>query len=96
MDDILKDEFNSELEMIVNRCIKEVYRPTFFINMARETDYYRAAKKVVSSSRIPDGFIKLLEADRLDLSVENLVIQSKYKNIFTQKEIDTCKRRLGK
>lgn len=39
-------------------------------------------------------FKTLYNKNRLDLSVEHFVIQPKYKELFTEEEIETCINRL--
>lgn len=51
-------------------------------------------KKLICKNGGTVGFEKLYECKRLDLSVEALVYQDKYKELFTEEEITMCKERL--
>lgn len=88
----LKNDFEKETIKLVEKIKKEVYTPTRFITMASESSYYEATKKVISKSEYTEGYIKLLDAGRLDLAVENLVKNKKYKPLFTETEIKWCNR----
>jgi hypothetical protein len=41
-------------------------------------------------------FIVLLEKGRLDLSMENLILEEKWSSLFRDEEIGIAKRRLGR
>ena len=41
-----------------------------------------------------DGFAKLWELGRLDLSVEALVLKDEYKELFSDQEREACRSRL--
>lgn len=91
--DLIKG-FEQQLEKNINEVIDKIYRPQYFLNMVNELGYYQAAKKIASDKSISDGFTKLALKQRLDLSVESLVVDPKYDRIFTSEEIDNCKRKL--
>lgn len=91
----LKLDFEEDAAKLVGKIKKEVYNPIRFINMAAESNYYIATKKVILNKIPTDGFIKLLEAGRKDLAIENLVIDVKYKTLFTEEEIHYCKSLLN-
>ncbi len=43
-----------------------------------------------------DGFTTLMLNDRLDLTVESLIVSEKYKEFFSDNEINNCLKKLGK
>ncbi|WP_299743191.1 hypothetical protein [Devosia sp.] len=45
---------------------------------------------------ISDGFVRLLELHRLDLSVEALALEDRWAGLFTPAELTSCRRRVGK
>lgn len=90
----LIQDFEQQLEKNMNEVIEKIYRPQYFLNMVNELGYYQAAKKIASDKGISDGFTKLALKQRLDLSIESLVVDPKYSRIFTTEEIDNCRRKL--
>ncbi|AWK52113.1 hypothetical protein DIC82_14330 [Clostridium beijerinckii] len=54
----------------------------------------KTAKKLISKNSGTDGFVRLWESHRLDLSVEVWVLKNKYKEIFTDEERKMCRDRL--
>ncbi|PKH49533.1 hypothetical protein CXF68_01985 [Tenacibaculum sp. Bg11-29] len=96
IDEELKNEFERNLSYKVQLCIKDVYRPQYLINLAAEEGYYIAAKKLITKPENTEGFTKLLLEGRVDLSIENLVVQPEYTLLFSKEEIRMCKQRLGR
>ena len=78
----------------MNEVIDKIYRPQYFLNMVNEFGYYQAAKKIASDKNISDGFTNLALKNRLDLSIESLVVEPKYDRIFTSEEIDNLKEKI--
>lgn len=70
------------------------YRPTRFREMILSEGGLKTAKKLISKNSGTDGFVRLWECKRLDLSVEALVLNEKYKELFTEEERTMCKDRL--
>ena len=70
------------------------YRPTYFLQMVTERGGLGAARALLSGI-VSDGFSKLLELGRLDLTVEALVTQEPWRGLFTEDELASAKKRLG-
>jgi len=51
-------------------------------------------KKMKSVSEQTKGFRALIDAGRTDLSVESIILQPQFRNLFTEEEINEAKRRL--
>lgn len=58
------------------------YRPTYFLGMLETVGGYRTALKLLSANDVSEGFVKLWEYQRLDLSVEALVVESEWRQAF--------------
>lgn len=54
----------------------------------------RMLRKKLENAAEQKGFRALIEAGRLDLSLENLVLQPRFRHLFTKKELAEAKRRL--
>jgi hypothetical protein len=52
------------------------------------------AQRLLASTEVSSGFAAPYERDRLDLTVEALVIQSKFASLFTEEELDIARQRL--
>ena len=72
------------------------YKAAGFFQMIQNDGAIITAKEIVNKTELTEGFMKLAECNRLDLSVEALIIQEKYKELFTPKERKICISRLKK
>ena len=91
----LKDEFQRDIWKSYYDTRNETgYNPEYFRQMLEELGGLETAKRLLSSEKLADGFTKLWELRRLDLTVEALVIQDRYKELFTEQELETAKTRL--
>ena len=52
------------------------------------------AQRLLASTEVSSGFAAMYERDRLDLTVEALVIQPKFASLFTDEELDIARQRL--
>lgn len=57
-------------------------------------DAVRTAKRILSGSRLSDGFSQLLAHNALQLSLEALVIDKRYTALFTDEEANEALSRL--
>ena len=91
----LKREFQKDMFRIYTEASELGYNPTRFLQMVHEHGGVETAKRLLSTDDfIQDGIKRLWELGRLDLSVEWLVLQDKYKDLFTEQELEIAKRRL--
>lgn len=70
------------------------YTPTRFLQMVNEYGGIQAAKKLLATSGGESGFLILWQKERLDLSMEALVLKPEYHELFTQTELDEARKRL--
>jgi hypothetical protein len=82
---------------IYKRAKKEAnYNANRFLQMISEPGGgYAAAKKLIVQDGGSDGFTNLWGLQRLDLTVEAVVIKEEYSSLFTPNEIELCKKRLS-
>src|SRR2546426_2865655 len=77
------------------RCKQDFgYNPTYWLRMVHDYGAVDAAKRLLQSPRASDGFTRLWEEGRLDLSVEFFVLLPKYEPLFSPDERAEAKRRL--
>lgn len=72
------------------------YRPSVFFRMLTEQGAIQTAKQLINAPRPSDGYTRLWELKRLDLSVEALVHNNaEWHVLFTQDELRRCRKRLS-
>ena len=80
---------------IYERATKECsYRPTYFLRMVQDRGGFETARKLLNASRVSEGFTTLWEKGRLDLSVEAVVLQAPWRDLFTSEELAIAEKRL--
>lgn len=93
--EILEKEFHNAMlgiyELARDACD---YMPVRFLQMVNEYGGLRTAQRLLAKDEIQTGLATLWECHRLDLSMEALVIDSKYQPLFTEDEIKKAQERL--
>lgn len=90
----LEREFTKELLDNVAEMKQYGYNPTIYTRMISENGAVNAAKKLVVKDVQSSGFATLIMLRKLELSVEASVIKDKYKDLFTDAEIQNSIRKL--
>ncbi|MGV9595135.1 GmrSD restriction endonuclease domain-containing protein [Streptosporangium sandarakinum] len=89
-------EFDRAMRSIYDRARSEAnYHATYFLSMLAEHGSLATARRLLHAPAVSDGFAALWERGRLDLTVEALVIQSRFADLFTPAEIEIAHHRLG-
>jgi len=70
------------------------YPPRVFRVMISESGPVGACIRVIAAKRIPDGFIRLLELNRLDLTAEHAVLDGPWRCLFAQNVLEAARKRL--
>lgn len=97
----MAEEQNKQLQNELHKALLEAarsaksigYNPTKFNQMIATEGGYIVAKKLIHKTST--GFEKLWELNRLDLSTEAVILQKKFKPLFTKEELETAKTRLS-
>ena len=93
----LEKKFHGEMVTIYQTAKKELnYNATRFLQLVSDNGGLHAAKQLIAVDGGTYGFEVLWEHDRLDLSVEALVLKPEFRQLFTDEEIILCKTRLTK
>lgn len=93
----VETEFHEAMQDIYRNAASECgYRATRFLNLVNEAGGLQAAKQLLRSDGHPEGLTALWEAGRLDLSMEALVLQPRWRTLFGDDELKLAKRRLRK
>lgn len=84
---------DTALFTLIGRCRVEVdYHPVQLKEMAHAHGAIGAVRRLVNAPTPSDGFVRLWDAKRLDLTVEALALG--FPSLFTQDELDAARRRL--
>ena len=91
----LEDNLKSEFLKAVDTCINLYqYRPSYFLQMLNNYGAVNTAIKLVTASKLHEGFEKLYFLKRLDLTVEAIILRSPYNQLFTKEVLDFAAKRL--
>jgi hypothetical protein len=93
MDDVER-KFESAMRVLHTEAKALGYNATRFIQLVEELGGVAAAKKLVTAPAPTEGFTKLWELRRLDLSVEAFVLRPEFRTLFTPEERRAAKHRL--
>jgi hypothetical protein len=87
--------FDERVRNAIREMIGLGYRPQAFMGMIFQYDTIEAVKRLINSTRVPDGFVRLWELKRLDLSMENIIQEPEGHNLFTDEEREMARKRLA-
>jgi hypothetical protein len=86
--------FHQAAVSLINSIEDRVYRPNYFISLMAESGAFQAACQVIHSTHIPDGFLTLQQAGQLGLTIEALVLQPEWAEIFEPETLRLARERL--
>ena len=70
------------------------YKPTAFETMLVDLGAVKTARRLLATFEYHDGFRRLWELGRLDLSLECHVLKPRYRDLFEPHELDKARTRL--
>lgn len=70
------------------------YTASYFLSMLADIGPLATAHKLINAPAVSDGFTALWERGRLDLTVETLVLERQFAELFTDDELAIARRRL--
>jgi hypothetical protein len=91
---ILSDQFTRDLEKTIEVAKAQKYVPTYFMQMLAEHGGVETAKRLLASTDPQPGLFRLYDLGLLSDSMEAVVIQKKYKSLFTAEELQQAHKRL--
>lgn len=71
------------------------YTASYYFEMLHHHGGLETAQLLLARNGVSDGFTALWERKRLDLTVENVVLQPESESLFTADERETARRRLN-
>jgi len=87
-------EFEKAMQKIYTDSKAAGYTPSAYRTMLDREGAIPTARKLVFSRKPSDGFAKLWELKRLDLTVEHLVLQERWRGLFDEEMLAAAQRRL--
>ncbi|SEP88043.1 hypothetical protein SAMN04488583_1340 [Mycobacterium sp. 88mf] len=88
-------EFAQRMKAVYDRGRSEAgYPASYFLSMLAQYGPQDTAHRLLASPAISDGFAELWERRRLDLTVEAIVIEPQFAELFSEGEIEVARRRL--
>ena len=93
----LEVQFNEAMLDIYRRAKSEAkYNAQRFLQMVVDHGGLEAARMLIHSDTVSDGYTALWERGKLELTVEAMIIETpRYHSLFTPAELETCATRLG-
>lgn len=87
----LEKQFEEELikkcEIAQKQC---GYRPTRFLQTISKFGGVKTAKEILRKGKVSDGFEMLQQAGLTELTMEAMIIDKKYGELFTDDEVNSC------
>jgi hypothetical protein len=91
LEDVLEREFQSAVSI----CIGQYgYRPSYFLQMLGNYGPVDTAIRLITAPKFHEGFIRLWELRRLDLTVEAIILRNPYNQLFTKEVLEKARERL--
>jgi hypothetical protein len=86
--------FNERIVQVISDCKVIGYTPPSFISMRNEYGTVETVRRLINRTNTTSGYIKLLEMGRLDLTLESVIQEPEWKDLFTQKDRNFAKKKL--
>jgi hypothetical protein len=91
----LEEEFHEQMVNIYRNALTQAqYKATKFLEMVTMQGGLAAAKTLLHTSYLPDGFAELWQRGRLDLTMEHMLVKSPWNSLFTTEELTVAGDRL--
>ncbi len=91
----LEQEYEEFCLRDLAECKRLGYNPSYFLRMLEEYGAVETTQRLVNSDKWPEGFTRLFEMGRLDLTLEAGIYDNpKYRALFDEKTLTACRTRL--
>ena len=90
----IEAEFEKTMDDLCREAKSIGYNPIRFQQMLAEQGALATAHQLLASKGFHDGFTKLWELKRLDISLECAVLNPTFRSLFSTEELDEARRRL--
>ena len=90
----LEEQFGAKLRASIEICHELGYYPTRFTQMLDSIGARATAAKLVVNGDMQTGFKELIGRGRPELTMESIMLQSEFANLFTAAELAAARWRL--
>jgi len=90
----LEAEFTAVLRETYDVARSHGYNPAYFMQMLEEHGGLGTARRLLAKSEPQEGLFTLWELGLLDISLEAVALQERFRPLFTEAEINEAHRRL--
>jgi len=92
----IEQQFEAAMMSIYTRALEEAnYRASVFLNMLNRHGGHETARRLIHSATISPGYTALWGRERLDLTMEAMIIENPiWHPLFTEEELNICAKRL--
>ena len=90
----LESEFHQAMLNVYDQAAANDYHPTIFRDRVRAYGGLRAAKRWLATEKPQPGLFQLARRGCLGISMETLVMQRRWKVLFTAEEREVARQRL--
>ena len=91
----LEQEYEEFCLEDLDECKRLGYNPGYFLRMLEQYGAVEATRRLINSNKWPEGFTRLFEMGRLDLTLEAGIYDNpKFRTLFDEKTLAACEARL--
>lgn len=87
-------KFTQRLMAAASEAVTLGYRPTRFKQMLNTDGGFETVKRILATGRPSEGFTKLLELGRIDLTCEAIIVESRWRLFFDDDLLDSSEKLL--
>ena|ERR1700719_1940845 len=92
----LEEQFHEQMINIYKNAFTQAhYKATKFLEMVTMQGGLPAAKTLLHTIHLPDGFAELWQRGRLDLTMEFMLVQPPWNSLFTDDDLKVARERLS-
>ena len=92
----LKARFDDAMMEVYRRALDECdYKATRFLQMLHEHRGLETAQILLHASKVSEGYVALWERQRLDLTVEAVILAEGWQPLFSEEELEIARNRLA-
>ncbi len=88
--------FKERIQQMIAETKSFGYNPTYFIRMVQELGAVTACKQLINNKKLHDGRCRLWKEGRLDLTIENIILEPQWANLFSETERKSARDKLRK
>ena len=90
----LEQDFDARIRAAIIECHRLRYYPSDFEEMLRCATAIRVAEKLVTSGELQSGLKRLAQLNRLDLSIEFIMLETQFQPLFKEPVLEAAQWRL--